>query len=466
MWSGVPKKVWIIGVLVLWGGAALWANLMRLDAFGIEEAAARALLLNWSVADRVINPVVVFGAPDLRALLYIPLGAYWTGSIVAVKIFSLLIGFAAALMLYEWARRSSGDEAALLSTGLFLISPLLVQQMDTLGTGPYLLLLFALGAWTDARYRAAQRPLGGWFFLQVLLIVTIVSLHPAGLAYPLALAWHWRYNAVEKGQERHIYIGAAAAVIFVLIFRLGWPALSWLENPLVPLGSTLTGHAPGAPASWLWGVLPAMLLVVLFLHDRRSLPQDLLRCALWLGLFIGSVAADRGWGLLALALLLYRGMPRLLEINAGWHKEGFFGQRGLVMTALVVIAVLFSHGDKTYHAAVVSGALNGSDEVIRALAAELEGMDEEKKITIVSEWPARTMLATRHGAFPLPPQDQTREQLRHSLARVNYVVFNPYEKRNKALTRHLSEMTDVSETLILLEGGAVLRIRPAAAAAP
>lgn len=465
MWARIPKQAWILGVLLVWGGIALWANLMRFDAFGIEEPAARALLLNWSVADRVINPVVVFGAPDLRALLYIPLGAYWTGSLVAVKVFSLLIGFAAALLLYKWTRRTSGDEAALLATGLFLISPLLVQQMDTLGTGPYLLLLFALGAWTDARYRAAQRPLGGWFFLHILLMITMVSLHPAGLAYPLALALYWRRNPLDARQKRHIYIAAAAAVIFVLLFRLGWPALEWLRNPLVFLGWALVGHPPGVQSGWGWGIPAAFLLVLLFIKERRTIVDDLLNCALWLALVIGAVAADGAWALIALALLLYRGMPLLIEMNAAWNRAGFFGQRGLVMMALIVAAILFSHGDKAYHAAVVSGSLDGSDEVIRALTAELEGMDEDAKITIVSQWPARTMLATRHTAFPLPPSDQTREQLRHSLARVNYIVFDPYDKKNKSLTRHLSELTDVNETLILLEGGAVLRVRPAMAEA-
>ena len=101
------------------------------------------------MADHVVNPIVVFGLPDLRVLLFAPLGIYWTGSIIAVKVFTSLIAFAASLLLYRWARRTMGEEVALIGTGLLLIAPLTFSQINSVGIGPFLLLLFALGhGWT------------------------------------------------------------------------------------------------------------------------------------------------------------------------------------------------------------------------------------------------------------------------------------------------------------------------------
>src|SRR3990172_241812 len=138
-------RYWGLAVLLLWGGLALWRE--RSTPYGLDEGAARALLLNWSVAGDVVNPIVIFGVPDFRALIFIPLGIYWPGSLIAAKAFTLLVTFVAAALLYRWSRRSLSQETALVATGLLLIAPLTLAQADALAAGPYLLLMFGLGAW-------------------------------------------------------------------------------------------------------------------------------------------------------------------------------------------------------------------------------------------------------------------------------------------------------------------------------
>ena len=69
MLARIPIQIKILLLFLFWGGLALLFHLLRFDPYGIDEPAARALLLNWTVADHVVNPIVVFGLPDLRPLI-------------------------------------------------------------------------------------------------------------------------------------------------------------------------------------------------------------------------------------------------------------------------------------------------------------------------------------------------------------------------------------------------------------
>ena len=273
-------RYWGAAVLLIWGALAIGFSLLRFDAYGIDESAARALLSNWSVSDRVVNPIVTLGVPDLRALLFLPLGAYWTGSFVAVKVFMLIVLFAATTLLYRWSKQHQDGESALIASGLLLIAPLSLMQINSVGAGPFLLLGFAVGFWLNKKYRTSSKPLGGWYFCQLLLIFILVSIHPAGLAYPLALAWEWRTNPVNTTQQRQFHIGIALTVIFALLFSylLGRPALDWLLNPLTTLGAAVMGKTPGdpKPVEWVSGIMPALFVCTVIFFQRRRLVANLL----------------------------------------------------------------------------------------------------------------------------------------------------------------------------------------------
>ena len=51
----------------------------------------------------------------------------------------------------------------------------------------------------------------------MLLIAAVVSLHPAGLAYPLALLWEWRKNPLDARHQRYVYVGIGVSVTFILL---------------------------------------------------------------------------------------------------------------------------------------------------------------------------------------------------------------------------------------------------------
>ena len=454
-------RYWGVMALLVWGALVISFNLLRFDAFGIDESAARALLLNWTVADRVVNPIVTLGAPDFRALLFLPLGAYWAGSFVALKVFMLIVLFAATALLYRWSRQQQDSECALIASGLLLVAPLSLMQINAVGAGPFLLLGFAVGFWLNQKYRSSGKQLSGWYFTQLLLVVTLVSIHPAGLAYPLALAWEWRTNPVDTRQRRQYHIGISLAVIFSLLFSylLGRPALEWLINPMATLGAAVLGRIPGdpEPLNWTSGILPLMIVIAVIFFQRKKLLEDLLLRMLLLGTLLGLVAADYGWALVVLALVLYCGIPLLITANNRLGGQSFAGQRGLVMAVIFIITTLFMIGDRSYRSSVINSTLEPHDDIIRALVVETEEMKES--FYTVSQWPARTMLALKHPVFPMPPQYETAEELLKNIGKVDFIVFDPYDPKQKHFRDQISTLNQDVETLIQQPNGVILKVR-------
>lgn len=454
-------RYWGIAALLIWGALAIALNLLRFDAYGIDESAARALLINWTVADRVVNPIITLGAPDFRALLFLPLGAYWTGSFVAVKVFMLIVLFGAVTLLYRWCKQRQDGESALLASGLLLIAPLSLMQINAVGTGPFLLLGFAAGYWLNRTYRNSGKQLSGWYFMQLLLIVTLVSIHPAGLAYPLALAWEWRINPVDTRQRRQIHVGIALAVIFTLLFSylLGRPALEWLLNPLTTLGAAALGHIPGdpRPMEWTSGIFPFLIVAAVVFFQRKALMEDLLLRMLLLGALTGLVAADYGWAFVTLALTLYSGIPLLIKANNKLGGQGFAGQRGLVMAVVFIVATLFMIADRGYRSGVINNTLEPQDDIIRALTVQTEEMKES--FYTISQWPARTMLALKRPVFPLPPQYESAEELLKNIGKIDYIVFDPFDPKQKHFRDQVSTLNEDVETLIQQPNGVILKVR-------
>ena len=454
MLARIPIQIKILLIFCFWGGLALLFHLLRFDPYGIEEPAARALLLNWTVADQVVNPIVVFGLPDLRVLLFAPLGVYWTGSIVAVKVFTLLIAFASSAMLYRWARRTMNAEVALIGSGLFLIAPLTFSQVNAVGVGPFLVLLFALAQWVDEKYRHAQRQLGGWYFLQLILTAVAVSLHPAGLAYPLALMWEWRKNPIDKRHRIQIIAGLSITTLLILLLRMGWPALEWGMNPMAALTDLVYIFGPGSDGpSWVMGLIPSAILALFVLGDLRELFDDLLGRMLIGGLLLGSVAAGPGWATLGLVVLLYRGLYKLIQINQGLQAGSLLGQRGIVLVIVFVMATAYMIGDKVQRYDILQGAVSSEDAVIRTLSGELDDLNQPA--AVISQWPARTLLATKHTTFPLPPPAPDAQDLLKNIQGARFLLFNPYDKNNAQLTRQVSELSYKLKT-IMVEPSAVL----------
>ncbi len=456
----IPEKYLRLIILAVWIAALFWGfNLINLTPYGLNEGAAKVLLFLWSIVDRIANPVATFGTPDMRAILLLPVAIYWSGSMLATKIFTAMLAFFGTMFLYYWARREN-HESALMAAALLLICPLTITQISSIGTGPMLLLTFGIGLWVSNTYRAKPRPLGGWFFVQLLVVITAVSLHPAGLGYALALAWLWIRDPLNKTQQRQILVGLAIAIPLILTFQNGWQKdIVWFSDPLATLANAIQNGAIGfgEPASWLIGLVVALLLVIVIIRDRAFLLNDLMGSALLFAVLVGLVAATPEWAMVAIALLLFRGMAQLVTFNQSFSSNSLMGQRGIVIAVLFIVSTAFMLADKQYRQILQSELLSPTDDIIHQLA--IEAADPDAPFQAASQWPARTMLATRRDVFPLPYAREDSAEFLSSIKGITHLIFDHTLEENLGLSKNISELSGIAETLSLQEAGVVIRIK-------
>ncbi|HEY5601903.1 MAG TPA: hypothetical protein VIM41_02220 [Gammaproteobacteria bacterium] len=458
----IPKSAWYLLSMCVWGGAVIGFQLIRFTAYNLDEGAAMALLLNWSVSDQVVNPVTTFGGPDFRALLFIPLGLYWPGSMVAAKILSLIFCFIAALFLFRWSSETGDKESALVATGLLLITPVLIYLADTINTGSFLLAVFGAGMYLDKKYRASPHSVSGLYFTQMLVIAVSVTLHPMGLAYPLALAWQWYKNPKSDQQKKQVWTGIGITVLIILVMQTGWIAIAWGRNPLTALDNAVMGYnlRETDTAHWIAGAVAAALLALLIYRDFTTLTRNLLGSTLLFSVFIGLSAADQNWAMIAIALLLYRGIPALIAFNKSIRVPGFIGQRGLVFFAIMAVSLLFMQADKSYALQKMSGALTPRDQLIQRLAEE--AADPGQPFLAASQWPAQTMIVCRRDVFKLPPARANSQEFLKSLGSITHIVFDHRDINNHALARNIADLGGYTATVDIQTSGVIVKIRASA----
>ena len=470
----IPNRYWAYLALAFWG--ALSFLLLNNTPYGIDEGAARALLLVWSVVDNVVSPVAASGLPDFRTIFLVPAGILWTGNILAAKITTIIVMSGAALYIYFWRQRTGNSESALLASGLLLLSPLVIDQIDSISVAPYLLITFALGAWADKIFREKPLAFGGMYFAQMFLCLVSTTLHPAGLAYPLALLWTWYRTPVGK-QRIFFFGGIIFSVLFALLLTQGWHHIEWFTNPIRSLSSLLLGStaAPNIGTSrWVAGIGTAILLVLVIWKQAGNIWADLLGRTLLVSLVVGMLAGDESWAVIALTICLYWGFSLLLETSAG-TSGGFWRQRGLILSLIFIISTSFMLVDKARYQKVLSGELAPRDSLIKTLVESTSSHPDDESATqdqpatkpllIASQWPGSTMLACRCGAFPLPPPAKDGLALLEMLHGINFLIFDPSNPKNRALSQHLAIMNAGKvETLALQDGGVIVEIKEPAPA--
>lgn len=468
LFSRIPPRYWGYLALLLWGAITLF--LLRQDAYSLDEGAAKSLLLVWSVADQVASSVVTFGAPDLRILLYIPAGFLWTGNIFAAKVCTVLALAFAAWLFYSWKQQNADPESALIATGLLIISPLTLTQIDALSPGIYLLLAFALGAWLDKAYRADPYHFGGWYFAQLFISALSVSLHPAGLAYPVALLWSWHKEPLDHKQQKYFFIGVSFVVLATLLIRMGWHDLEWLQNPLNNLAAIVLGSALSnemTVARWLAGSVILLVLATVVFKQFRHLWSDFTGRTLLIGLALGATTSDPAWAMIALSIILYFGFPLLLRSQPS-PTGGLIHQRGVALLLLILLSSLFMRADKAHYEIRQAGILSEQDQLIRTLSEEAENARKAAEETggtsthlrVASQWPGRTMIACKCDTLPLPPAAKDAQAQLAMLHSITHLLFDPKQPANILLSRNLAALGgDAAETVELQPEGVLLHFK-------
>lgn len=461
----VPKPLWYLIIMCLWGAGVIGFGLVRFNALNIDEGAAMALLLNWSVSDQIVNPVTTYGGPDFRALLFIPLGVYWSGSMIAAKVFALVFSFAAAAFLYVWCMEKQDKESALLATGVFLISPVVLYLADTMSVGPFLIAVFGAALYLDKKYRASPHTISSLYFLQMLLVAISVTLHPMGLAYPLALAWQWQKNPKSDKQKKQIWIGLGITVVVILAMRTGWIDIAWGSNPIASLHNAIMGYNLRDPfiENLAAGIIFAIPILYLLIKDHRKMLDDLMGSMILFSLLAGLMAADNNWAMIAVAFLLYRGIPTLITLNKSLNKFGFMGQRGIVFFALFVVTFIFMQADKSYAKQLTLGVETPKDQLILRLAQEAQ--EKDQPFLAASEWPAQTMIVCKRDVVKLPPAKESGTALLESMKskrsnkQITHIIFNHRNPKNHDLARNIADLVGATETLDIQQKGVIVKVR-------
>lgn len=462
----ITDRYWGILVLLAWGAGVLLFGLIRFEPYGLDEGAARGLILNWSIADGVLNPIVTLGIPDFRALLFIPLGLYWSGSIIAAKVYTMLLAFLAVTLLYRWSEKHADQESAIIGCALLLVLPLFLNQIDAIGIGIYLLLTFGVAAAIDNRYRKIRRPLGGWYFIQLLWVGLTITMHPMGLAYPLALAWRWHKDPIDERQKQHLYIGLILVVGTILIMRGGWQTTEWLINPLFSLSQAFQAitHVTGTP-SWFTGTVFAIALVFILWRDWHFLLSNLLGSILLFAIFLGLAAAESSWALLVITLIYLRGAYHLLRFNQSLGQVGLMRTRGIVIAMIFILSTASMVMDKSRIRALTELQISQQDVLIRSLAQAAE--DPDIPFQIASQWPGRTMIASKRHTFPLPPAEgKSSEEFLESISGITHLIFDPYDPDNEALARQIAVLAGYTKTAELNSEGVIVEVIPQESNAP
>ncbi len=454
--------------LLVWGVAALF--LVGKAPYGLSEGAAKALVLDWSIGDQIASSVVTLGIPDMRALLWLPLGFLWPGQLFAAKVFLVILLALTARGLYLWRKSQGQEEAALLATGLMLIAPLTLQQLDSLSVGIPLVMLFVLGAWMDREYRKSPKPFGGMYFGQMVVCAFSFSLHPAGLAYPLSLLWFWKKNPVSALQQKYFYVGVAVSVLLSIAIWQGWHGVSIWKGEIAPAAGVLFGPELESSAASVWAAafMFTLTLIVLF---RARMPDafmnDLLGRTLMLATVLGAVILDNAWGFLVLVMVLYGGLPILLKPRVWFMGKSFLVQRGWLWVLMFLVCLIFTQGDRARYDQTKNHLLSLQDQLIETFAQNVEALrstakEEEAtalRIRVASQWPARTMIACRCDALPLPPAAKDAKGQLAMMKGLTHVVLNPRDETNIALVQNLSQLGSEVETVSLQPAGVILKIR-------
>ncbi len=464
--SRIPKEYLAYFALAVWGAAVIL--LLNKSNFGLDEGGAHALLLVWSVADGVVSSIVTMGLPDFRTLFFIPAGALWTGNLIAAKVTTIIVMAIVAWGLHSWRKQvSDQEESSLIATGLLLISPLVLHQIDTMSVGPFLLFVFAMGAWTDKIYRESRQALGGVYFGQIFLALISATLHPMGLAYPLMLLWSWHKNPLDRERRNYVFAGVIFAMVIALILTMGWRHISWFANPVRAASGMLLGPSDGGDlgmGGWISGVGMLVLLLWVAISQSGRMWTDLLGRVLLASLVIGLFNGDGAFAVAALAVVLYWGFPVLLRSDA---QGGFWSQRGIALVLVFVVSTSFMLNDKADYQSTQLGELAPRDALIRAFSENAEDMLKDAhgqapahKLRVASQWPALTMLGCRCDALPLPPEARDADALYGMLKGVDYLLFDPHNPANSSLSRNLATMqAGRVETVDLRKGGVIVEVK-------
>ena len=207
-----------------------------------------------------------------------------------------------------------------------------------------------------------------------------------------------------------------------------------------------------------YGLIVASLLgftIATYIYRRYF---ELFSLTLVIACLIGLLQPDTSWALIALTCILFLGLPMLTALHRKTGIQSLMGQRGLILILIVVCTSVFTSADKHYRMISQLKLKSNTDYLIASAAAIANTPNSE--FLIASQWPARTMLATKRDVLPLPPQRILKDAklFNEKTVGITHFMFDPNAPENKALSRISASLGHQMEAIELLPAGVIIQV--------
>ena len=128
----------------------------------------------------------------------------------------------------------------------------------------------------------------------------------------------------------------------------------------------------------------------------------------------------------------------------------------MVAVIAVVISTHFMLQDKNHILTIRHALLAPEDELIQSMI--VEASDPAQPFRAASQWPARTMLATKRDVLPLPPAIDDEKEMLKAIQSLTHIAFDPANEKYKPLANALAGFTAYTETLALFKAGVIVKV--------
>jgi len=241
--------------------------------------------------------------------------------------------------------------------------------------------------------------------------------------------------------------------------RWGWAGLESQGGHLASLGAALTGSPilqTSPPIGY--GLIITCLLgftIATYIYRRYF---ELFSLTLVIACLIGLLRPDTSWALMALTCILFLGLPMLTALHRRTGIQSLMGQRGLILVLIVVCTSVFTSADKHYRMISQLKLKSDTDYLIASAAAIANTSNAD--FIIASQWPARTMLATKRDVLPLPPQRilEDASVFSEKTAGITHFMFDQKNPDNKNLARISASLGRQMEAIELLPAGVIIQV--------
>ncbi len=358
------RVFWIDGMVLLLFILCFIAYIYNLTGWQVFDDEGEYLYQVWRMATAGEVPYRDFLTPQLPAFLYAGAGVMSLAgvSLAAMRLYSVLLAFASAGLLYLSGRRHAGPLVGALAAGLFLVHPDVFRETRIFRNEPLFLLFvtaaLVVGTWPREGPQRKYLAVSGAFFGLATLVKLFAVLPAAGMG--LWLLWDW-YRSRRRLKDLFLNV-AALALPMATVAGLTMLAFILFEPAFLDL---VLGHhlAQGGDLSFVQVLLNKLRLYAVY---ARFYPVLVI-----VGLLSAAVGLRRGdirqrwlWQIPTVAAFLvisrefgqrhFMYLLPTLSLLVAWflaellrhHRRRWLGAAALLVLGLIVVPAVRANADR------------------------------------------------------------------------------------------------------------------------